>query len=340
MAADVRRSGCTGAGGRMEESVENVILRDYIAAGNSIYSTEKTLYHYTSVEVFRKILENREFWISNANFMNDEQEIMNGIELCRKVILRKKSEMRHPSAGRVAGRAEYDAGQEAYLDALLESCDRRESAGLFNIRSENIFAMSFCSSGDILTQWQEYANGGIAIGFRNAPRGSSDRIMLKSTGGVLSDMDTIRVIYSVEDKEKALSDIIGIGMHRIAAHPNENVREVLQESVSDALYQFFPAMKSRYFNHERESRFIYYVEEENQAEVAFREKQGIILPYVRMQIVNAEGQPHQELPIDDIVISPGPRIEYVEKSVKYFLRMAGYGYLTDKVRRSDIPYRV
>lgn len=266
MAADVRRSGCTGAGGKMEESVENVILRDYIAAGNSIYSTEKTLYHYTSVEVFRKILENRKFWISNANFMNDEQEIMNGIELCRKVILRKKSEMRHPSAGRVAGRAEYDAGQEAYLDALLESCDRRESAGLFNIHSENIFAVSFCSSGDILTQWQE--------------------------------------------------------------------------SVSDALYQFFPAMKSRYFNHERESRFIYYVEEENQAEVAFREKQGIILPYVRMQIVNAEGQPHQELPIDDIVISPGPRIEYVEKSVKYFLRMAGYGYLTDKVRRSDIPYRV
>lgn len=306
--------------------MDNIILKTFISDGNSLYSSAGILYHYTSVEVFRKILENRELWISNANFMNDEQEIMNGIGLCRKVLGQK--------------RAVCDPCYDAYYRRLLESCDRRESSGPFNIHSENIFAMSFCSSGDILTQWQEYANGGISIGFRNAPADSRERIMLKGAGGAVTDLNPISVIYNDAEKERVLSDLIDIGIRLIGRSDSENIREIIEESVSDSLYQFFPAMKNRNFAHEKESRFICCVEDSEREAVEFREKHGIILPYIRMLITDPDGNPHPVFPIEDIVISPGPRIDYVEKSVRYFLRMSGYGYLEQKVRKSDIPYRV
>jgi len=306
--------------------MKNFILDEFVKSGNTVFNSAATLYHYTSVDVFRKILEDREFWVSNANFMNDEQEIMNGIELCRTVLKKK--------------RGEYKGRYQAYFQSLLESCDRRTSSGVFNIHSENIFAMSFCSSGDILTQWQEYANGGISIGFRNAPKQDSERIMLKHADGTLTDMETVSVIYDDAEKERVLSEVIEIGIRLLDSNKNDNVKEVVMEMVSDALYQFFPAMKNRSFVHERESRFIYCAENQNHQEIKFREKRGILLPYVQLQITDPEGNPHAQLPIDDIVISPGPRINYVEKSVRYFLKESGYDYLQDKVRKSNIPYRV
>lgn len=306
--------------------MDNRIISEYLKRGNKVFSEEKTLYHYTSTDVFRKILENREFWISNANFMNDEQEILNGISLCREVIEYKRKT------------AERKYGQ--FYRSLAASCERRESAGLFNIHSENIFAMSFCSSGDILTQWQEYANGGISIGFRNAPEGSPEKIHLTNTLGTISEMKTISVIYDIDEKKKVMSDLMDIGIEIMEQNPGKNIRDIVVDMVSDALYLFFPAMKNRSFVHERESRFVYYIQDTEDRQVEFREKHGIILPYIRMKITDAEGKLHASFPIDDIVISPGPRIDYVAKSVKYFLKMSGYGYLADKVRKSDIPYRV
>ena len=43
------------------------------------------------------------------------------------------------------------------------------------INSKDIFSLSFCNNGDILTQWQFYGNEGIAIGFENSV-GSFDAI--------------------------------------------------------------------------------------------------------------------------------------------------------------------
>lgn len=49
-------------------------------------SKEEILYHYTSIEGFMSILQNRDFWISNIRFMNDAQEFNNGCEICKQIL--------------------------------------------------------------------------------------------------------------------------------------------------------------------------------------------------------------------------------------------------------------
>ena len=44
------------------------------------------LYHYTSIDGFMSIMQNRDFWISNIHYMNDSQEFENGKSICKKVI--------------------------------------------------------------------------------------------------------------------------------------------------------------------------------------------------------------------------------------------------------------
>ena len=110
-----------------------------------IYDSEKAAtreyWHYTSVKgvlaIFDEYIKNRykemhvtkcSFLASNIRFMNDEQE--------------------------------YDAGVEAY----------RREAGLSETEdikiSDDIYLISFCGNGDLLSQWEWYGkDSGIAVKF-------------------------------------------------------------------------------------------------------------------------------------------------------------------------------
>lgn len=48
----------------------------------------KTLYHYTSIQALKGILENKEFWLGNARNMNDKSELIDFINrICDAVLL-------------------------------------------------------------------------------------------------------------------------------------------------------------------------------------------------------------------------------------------------------------
>lgn len=48
----------------------------------------KTLYHYTSLQALKGILENKEFWLGNASNMNDKSELLDFINrICEAVLL-------------------------------------------------------------------------------------------------------------------------------------------------------------------------------------------------------------------------------------------------------------
>jgi len=46
----------------------------------------ETIYHYTDINGFISIIQNREFWLSHMRFMNDRKEYLEGKELLKKII--------------------------------------------------------------------------------------------------------------------------------------------------------------------------------------------------------------------------------------------------------------
>lgn len=315
-------------------SVEIEIESIYKLSVNNV----QCLYHYTSLEGFQSIMQKRDFWISNIRYMNDSHEFENGKTICKEIIEKK------------LGRAGKDEISQ-YLYGLLNVCNQKASQGFHVINSKDIFSLSFSNNGDILTQWQFYGNEGIAIGFENSV-GSFDAITFMNEDQYDDEIEEMnpdemlphdeirlfpkRIIYRDDEKIEIFESILEMGINFIKKYPG--TVDMCIEGISDVLFYYFALMKDEHFEHEHELRFLHYFNKDNRR-IHFRKRNGILLPYIKMKILNVDCRPHKVFPIADIVVAPSSQKEYVADSVKYFLEKSGYEYLVDKVRISEIPYR-
>lgn len=311
------------------------ILHDIIKIENPELFPVECIYHYTTLDGFISILENRDFWISNINFMNDSREFIDGKNMFIKYLKNKTSQ---------------DTEHAEFYNELENIVNSDSSTGFYNIDRNDIFALSFCDKGDLLTQWQVYGKNGIAIGFENELTTYNamtfmneeryiETIKHTDPNKILPNNEIKMVLHNVIYKEdlkiKIFSNIIDKAKYFLDSL-GEKIYEQLLQDVTDALFTVFPLMKDINFEHEREKRFLYPVRDEN---IHFRNRNGIILPYIKMKILDVNCRPHIKFPVKEIVIAPGDRQEYIATSVKYFLQKTGYDYLVDKVRTSRIPYR-
>ena len=102
------------------------------------------LYHYTSIEAFKKIIESGKIHATRYDQMNDESEIQIGVEKLLEFV--RKHEVDDSFR-------DYKnfliSGIEAYKDDILE-----------------VYVLSLSRAADSLDQWRAYArSGGVAIGF-------------------------------------------------------------------------------------------------------------------------------------------------------------------------------
>lgn len=295
------------------------------------------LYHYTDLDGFMSIMRNRDFWISNIRFMNDSQEFENGKRICVGIL---KDRL-------LRCNTEYET---KFYNEILKICDEKISRGHFGICNQEIYALSFCGQGDLLTQWQVYGNKGISIGFKNKT-GSFDALTFMNEEEYLASVpddpkqmlphNELRVfcdkiVYDDSNKKSILNDILDIGVDFIKEY-GISIIDLCCKGISDALFYYFALMKASCFQHEDERRFLYTFNDK--ININFRKRGDILLPYIKMKILDVNCRPHDYFPIEDIVIAPGKQNEYVAESVRFFLDKSGYPYLIDKVRTSEIPYR-
>lgn len=297
----------------------------------------QTLYHYTSIDAFMSIMKNRDFWISNMRFMNDSQEFVNGRDIFIKVIQERL--------------CNENEKVKSFLLKLQDICKSDISSGIFKINSKDIFSLSFCSNGDILTQWQFYGEEGVSIGFYNNicdinritfmdENQYDEEIREKNPKDVFPHDEliccTYPVIYDNNEKVRIFNQILDMGISAI--EKSDAVEDMCVDEISYALFFYFALMKDEHFSHEQELRFLDFTPKKNSS-VHFRKRGKIILPYLKKKILDANCRPHDIFPIADIVIAPGSQQEYVSDSIKYFLSKSGYEYLVEKVRISKVPYR-
>ena len=119
------------------------------------------------------------------------------------------------------------------------------------------------------------------------------------------------------------------------------VEDLPLDCVTSVLFDIFPYIKNYGFVNEAECRIIENFDYSGNViplEVHYRERNGIVLPYIKYVLLDRNCRPLKQWPIKEIVIGPGLRQNDVAESIIYFLERQGLSDLAEKVVMSDIPY--
>lgn len=104
----------------------------------------KILYHYTSIEAFKKIFESGMIHATRYDQMNDTSEVQIGVDNLREAVKN----------------LEIDDSFRDYKDFLISGIEGYKEDTL------EVYVFSLSSAADSLDQWRAYApHGGVAIGF-------------------------------------------------------------------------------------------------------------------------------------------------------------------------------
>ena len=110
------------------------------------------LCHYTSIEGAHGIMTSGDLWLTNARYLNDNEEL----ELGYKVIDEVLEKMIIEALGR--------SSREGELRELRTRSETREEG-------EEVFVCCFCEHSDLLSQWRGYAENGGGVGLEFEARG-------------------------------------------------------------------------------------------------------------------------------------------------------------------------
>ena len=153
----------------------------------------------------------------------------------------------------------------------------------------------------------------------------------------------VPVVYDDYIKDNLVDDTIKMVIdyyNKRAVRTKDGDISVASDTLLDLIFLINPLLKHRGFKGECECRFVEnYVEKaKDNYQIKFRNRGGIILPYIKYKMVDVNCRPIKRWPIHEIVIGPGLNQSKVIQSVKYFLEKKGMEDLADKVVASDIPY--
>jgi Protein of unknown function (DUF2971) len=189
------------------------------------------LYHYSSLEVLQKILENDDFRLSHAEYSNDQREI----EEARTLIFSRITSNAHGGF-----------------------CSALDSA--FRARAKDVDAYIFCMTTgissaakpqDMLSQWRAYAQDG---------RGGALTLEFKGLAALVYHLPGLRinpVIYEAAIQILLIDSIINAGLNQYNVSSSSASQAVAIDATVASLVFALPLMKHHGFSEEREWRLIF-----------------------------------------------------------------------------------
>ena len=278
----------------------------------SFEPSDDRFFHYTSSGTCFKMLENKtidkddgkiilELWATHTRFMNDSKEMTGGCEDIEKFLVNEK--------------------KSNILEEFKKIIPKTDSNfNAFALQDPNHYSISFCGKNNLLSQWTYYgAKTGVAIEY------DLNNCFLKGDSSNIDEWSDAtrpyKILYKNNDKEikiravlKAFSD---------GRDDNYNT-----EITALQLLYLSSFMKDEAYCEESESRLLftpYYTIGKNQNEkmnkvlslIKFRESNGIILPYLPIQIKHKESN---KFPIKSITVGPGRNQEFVFNSLILFIQ--------------------
>lgn len=261
------------------------------------------LYHYTTLQGCLGILESKSLWASDARCLNDELELVYGIDLICDELLTKA------------------------MDGINRQTLEMEAR---NIRSypRSVYIASFSTDGDQLGQWRAYGgNGGVNIGLRFGKLASKTRSVFSILAPVIYDVERQRTLVGAliaEFIERYRSQSIGHGSER---KESIGVNFVVNAMLLAAF------LKHPKFAEEREWRLA--VNFAEYSKVKFRASDSMIIPYWPVELDFAMDHCADLC----ITVGPMPHAGLVKDMVVEMLKRAHSAGDRANVLTSGVPYR-
>ena len=269
------------------------------------------LYHYTSAQGLRGILESGKLRATNFAYLNDAEELSYGKDLALRVLretFTTQTDARSSELDRLP--FEFAAWN---LDEVGSNVD--------------YYIASFCEEADLLSQWRGYGHHGsrYCIGFdvERMPRSLPTTLH--------------RAVYDVQLQERRIKKALAQALSLLAAEPSVSERTLYVRQVAGALgtrmIRELCGFKHPGFHEEREWRLVHEVGSSTDHVMFDTTPQGILRPFVELNLSDSG-----KLPISQVIVGSSPfPSAVVVRSTELLLRRSGYRDV--KVTASSMPLR-
>lgn len=302
------------------------------------------LYHYTTAEGLKGIIENDEIWAASAYYMNDSAEILYGYRVLHRALDSWIKERSLTGDSIARGYAEsliryfgHDALQRHIITPVYLTC--------------------FCEEANLLSQWRAYGSaGGYNIGFRVPMEGIVYGI---SPEPRVYTARCVRVEYDSETQIQRVRELLNFLFPILDEQDvTDSIRSIdetsplgfsqLQETIQEMLVEECIGFKDQAFSVEKEWRFIVrsrkHLKQSSddgnhmKLPIHFRTARGRLIPYIKLK-PNHAPMPHvgdgSHLPIASVTCGPGG--DRISAGMAIRALLDGREFRSVRVNHSDIP---
>ena len=298
------------------------------------------LYHYTSVEGLKGIIETNELWATSAYYLNDAAEISYGCGVLKRILdewIQKNPQLVNSLVSGLAYNLRKAFGEDFHNKTLMPP----------------IYVACFCEEDNLLSQWRAHGqSGGYSLGFTiTGHSGFTEPDLVPEPKTYTAKL--VKVEYDRDRQEEVCRSILkplfeiladnatARAIVEIGDHPLFGYSKFLRVS-TDLLMEEIVTFKNESFKAENEWRLVVRPRElvkqgvddggKTLTPVYFRYAKGMLIPYVTLN-----GKSKKKLPISSIRSGPTLDKTLAALAVIEMLRQNGFPAVT--VRGSDITVR-
>jgi len=282
------------------------------------------LYYYTTTGTMQSILTSGTFWATNILYMNDSEEYANGLQEIKGIFTRYRT---------------------------LGLRDTGTVDKLIHVRDPHIYTISFCTNGDLLSQWCIYARESgvnLELDFDLLRAGTAKPHTFfcarnsKTPDEIAVDAPLRPVIYFTRDAmmEKMTARQVKLRAKEIIDRIEELGIRDGEDGAEEKISELAAQIKRYEFSAEREWRLFFnmteYAGDHTDSPFFYREQDNILKPFIKVSAFEKEkgsGVRTGPWPVTAIMVGPGYNQDQVFKSLRYFLNFGNY------IRRDDDVFR-
>lgn len=259
---------------------------------------EENLYHYTKCRGVQGILKDKAFFATKSDFLNDTNEMRYTLALTRDVLTE--------------------------FPILEEHSFLRQQLSLTTeeMKRQCYYVLSFSVEADSITLWSEFGNNtGYNLEFK-----SGELLDMISRTKKISYHGLL--IYSRETQRKIIHDLLtkdipqNLGcsfddiMKNAAGNGGDEAFRKYCKQFKKAMSIYAVFFKQEEFAAEKEYRVV--LKETSDSEVHYREKDGFLLPYIRVNLRKAHDA------VNRITVAPQNHVDLAKEGMQMYARQLGY----------------
>lgn len=287
------------------------------------------LYHYTDLNGFMGIINDKCLWATDIYYLNDFSEMAYAFDFISERI---KSFMetipredRHRLGLRTHSDDEIRTEYEFFEDLGKVITGIKRSPEYYTS-----FVCSFSKNGDRLSQWRGYSprEGGYCIAFDR-------KKLVELSKGKFS---ICQCLYNPDKNQKKLVDeIITQEIHKNFEKSSKRCSD--NGIIIEAMIEFYfiaPRLKDPAFHEEEEWRFFQQSTRPikfNIGGIKYRPGSKVLIPYTEFELAEET----KDLPIKGITVGPMPHQELAKRSLDNYLNSKNFKC---DIKLSPIPYRI